>query len=141
MLRFGGVNVNTFVGGGMQRSHKSIHREFEPLASPESVKLKIRYLKDLMRRVLSEIETLENSPDLDSDRAFSLREAVRCFEIDLIKVALQRTGGHQRRAAELLGVKAKTLSMKIKLYRLLPKVPSPALDGKSAYFSVVKRSD
>lgn len=124
----------------MQHRHKSIPREFESLASPESVKLKIRYLKHLMGTVLSEIETLEKSPDLDSDRSFSLREAVRCFEIDLIRCALQRTGGHQRRAAELLGVKAKTLNMKIKLYRLLPQFSSPDLERKSSYFSMVKRS-
>lgn len=124
----------------MHRRHKSIHQEVDTLSSSESVKLKIRYLKGLMRTVLSEVETLESSTDLDVDRAFNLREAVRCFEIDLIKCALQRSDGHQGRAAALLGVKAKTLNMKIKLYRLSPKVPSPTLGRKSASFNIVERS-
>lgn len=124
----------------MHRNHKSIHQELDTLSSSESVKLKIRYLKGLMRTILSEVETMESSSDLDFDRAFNLREAVRCFEIDLIKCALQRSGGHQGRAAALLGVKAKTLNMKIKLYSLSPRDSSRTLESKSASFSVVKRS-
>jgi DNA-binding NtrC family response regulator len=39
---------------------------------------------------------------------------VRRFEIDLIRRALEQTGGHQSRAARLLGMNATTLNSKIK---------------------------
>jgi DNA-binding NtrC family response regulator len=41
---------------------------------------------------------------------------VRDFEIKLIRTALIKTGGNQRRAAFLLGVKTTTLHNKIKVY-------------------------
>ncbi|MGH9907893.1 MAG: sigma-54-dependent transcriptional regulator [Pyrinomonadaceae bacterium] len=45
-------------------------------------------------------------------------DEVRRFEIDLIRRALERTGGHQSRAARLLGMNATTLNSKIKTYNL-----------------------
>ena len=43
-------------------------------------------------------------------------EEVQRYEIDLIRGALQRTHGNQRRAARLLGMKPTTLNCKIKKY-------------------------
>ena len=45
-------------------------------------------------------------------------DQVRRFEIDLIRRALEQTGGHQSRAARLLGMNATTLNSKIKTYRI-----------------------
>jgi DNA-binding NtrC family response regulator len=42
------------------------------------------------------------------------------FEIDLIKRALLRTGGHQVQAAKLLNLKVTTLNSKIKHYNISP---------------------
>lgn len=50
--------------------------------------------------------------------AFDFQREVRRFESDLIRCALIRTGGRQRRAARLLGIKAATLNAKIKRYRI-----------------------
>jgi DNA-binding NtrC family response regulator len=50
--------------------------------------------------------------------ALDFRREVRRFESDLIRCALIRTGGRQRRAARLLGIKAATLNAKIKRYRI-----------------------
>ncbi len=47
-------------------------------------------------------------------------EEVRRFETDLIRWALMRTGGHQRRAARMLNLKVTTLNAKIKRYRIQP---------------------
>jgi DNA-binding NtrC family response regulator len=43
---------------------------------------------------------------------------VRKFEVDLIRRALEQTGGHQSRAARLLGLNATTLNSKIKTYNI-----------------------
>jgi DNA-binding NtrC family response regulator len=50
--------------------------------------------------------------------ALSLSEQVRRFEAELIRSALIKTGGRQRRAARLLGVKVTTLHTKIKRYHI-----------------------
>jgi len=45
-------------------------------------------------------------------------EEVQRFEIELIKQALEQTGGHQSRAAKLLGLNTTTLNSKIKSYNI-----------------------
>ena len=45
-------------------------------------------------------------------------EEVQRFETELIKLALERTGGNQARAAQLLSLKPTTLHAKIKNYRI-----------------------
>ena len=73
--------------------------------------------RSLATTLLSEIDSLSAADKavLDS-AAFDLNESVREFEIKLIRTALMRTGGNQRRAAALLGVKPTTLNSKIKHY-------------------------
>jgi len=51
-------------------------------------------------------------------RGINFYEEVRRFEIDLIRRALEQTGGHQSRAARLLGMNATTLNSKIKTYNI-----------------------
>jgi DNA-binding NtrC family response regulator len=58
-----------------------------------------------------------NSP-LDAGRGVNFYDEVRRFEIDLIRRALEQTGGHQSRAARLLGMNATTLNSKIKTYNI-----------------------
>lgn len=59
------------------------------------------------------------SADIDISRGLNFYEEVRRFEIDLIRRALDQTGGHQSRAARLLGLNATTLNSKIKAYNIL----------------------
>src|SRR5258705_738352 len=54
----------------------------------------------------------------DLGRGINFYDHVRRFEIDLIRRALEQTGGHQSRAARLLGMNATTLNSKIKTYRI-----------------------
>lgn len=62
------------------------------------------------------------SADIDISRGVNFYEEVRRFEVDLIRRALDQTGGHQSRAARLLGLNATTLNSKIKTHNILPRV-------------------
>jgi len=72
-------------------------------------------LQDLASRLLGEISTLQRPEDMiPMGEGFNLDEQMHKIEIDLIRRALSMTGGRQRDAAALLGVKPTTLNMKIK---------------------------
>lgn len=79
---------------------------------------RIEALKTLALALLSEIGSLEKSRSREPEAKLSLQEEVRRFEADMIRCALIRTGGRQRRAARILGVNAATLNAKIKRYRI-----------------------
>jgi len=55
---------------------------------------------------------------VDVGRGVDFYDEVRRFEVDLIRRALEQTGGHQSRAARLLGMNATTLNSKIKTYNI-----------------------
>lgn len=61
------------------------------------------------------------SSETDLSRGVNFYEEVRRFETDLLRRALEQTGGHQSRAARLLGLNATTLNSKIKTYNIIPK--------------------
>ena len=81
---------------------------------------KVVAIKTLALALLKEAESLEerSNPNTSEDAAFY--DKVREFEINLIRSALIRTGGNQRRAARLLGLNATTLNSKIKTYDINP---------------------
>lgn len=54
----------------------------------------------------------------DMVHGVSFYDEVARFEVSLIKQALEHTGGHQSRAAKLLGLNATTLNSKIKTYNI-----------------------
>ena len=54
---------------------------------------------------------------IDVGRGVNFYDEVR-FEIDLIRRALDQTGGNQSRAARLLGMNPTTLNSKIKTYNI-----------------------
>jgi DNA-binding NtrC family response regulator len=62
--------------------------------------------------------TSPNAAVIDVARGIDFYDEVRRFEIDLIRRALEQTGGHQSRAARLLGMNATTLNSKIKTYNI-----------------------
>ena len=72
-------------------------------------------LREAALTVLREVESLASRRSSPPE-TFGLQEEVQRYEIELIKSALQRTGGNQRRAARLLGVKVTTLNCKIKRF-------------------------
>ena len=76
----------------------------------------LQSLREAALTVLREVESLTVSTPRASGRQLGLQEEVQRYEIELIKNALQRTRGNQRRAAKLLGVKVTTLNCKIKRF-------------------------
>ena len=74
---------------------------------------------ELARRMIMDSEGV--SADIDLSKGVNFYEQVRRFEIDLITRALDQTGGHQSRAARLLGLNATTLNSKIKSYNIVPR--------------------
>jgi DNA-binding NtrC family response regulator len=74
---------------------------------------------ELAREMIMDSEG--SSDDIDISRGINFYEEVRRFEIDLIHRALDQTGGHQSRAARLLGLNATTLNSKIKSYNIMPR--------------------
>lgn len=83
--------------------------------------LKINTLKELTLALLKEVESLKDAQPPEGGRAnVNFSEEVRRFETELIRWALLRTGGHQRRAARLLNIKVTTLNAKIKRYGIRP---------------------
>ena len=74
-------------------------------------------IRALATTLLTEIDSLgADGAILNEGSTFDLSERVREFEVKLIRAALLKTGGNQRRAASLLGVKNTTLHNKIKSY-------------------------
>jgi DNA-binding NtrC family response regulator len=60
----------------------------------------------------------ESAALLDIARGIAFYDEVSRFEIELIRRALEITGGHQSRAAKLLGMNNTTLNSKIKVYNI-----------------------
>ena len=67
--------------------------------------------------LLREVDSLRKAQqDNGGSENLKLHEEVQRYEAELIRKALHRTGGNQRRAAKLLGVKVTTLNCKIKRF-------------------------
>jgi DNA-binding NtrC family response regulator len=87
-------------------------------SSPPASTSRLEALKVLALALMNEIEALGQIQAQGPVRAINLSEEVRRFEIDLIRGALMQTGGRQRRAARLLGMKVPTLHAKMKRYQI-----------------------
>jgi transcriptional regulator with GAF, ATPase, and Fis domain len=72
----------------------------------------------LSNSLVREIEALRKGKTAVIPDKINLIEEVQRFEKELIRCALVRTGGRQRRAARLLNVKVTTLNAKIRRYGL-----------------------
>lgn len=77
---------------------------------------RIEALRETALALLNKVDLLEDRAGVGERVEFNLHDEVRRYEIDLILRALQRTQGHQVRAARLLGIKVTTLNSKIKRY-------------------------
>jgi len=71
-------------------------------------------LKEAALTLMREVESLANRQEPETNGKLGLQEEVQRYESELIRQALQRTHGNQRRAAKLLRVKVTTLNCKIK---------------------------
>ena len=78
----------------------------------------VEVLKDLAQALVREIEGLRSTQLPDVSSGIDFYGEVERFEVKLIRSALERTGGHQTRAARLLGINVTTLNHKIKRYNI-----------------------
>lgn len=84
--------------------------------------MRLNQLKELAQRMITEIESLKlsgSSLPYQIQQGINLREEVRKFEAELIRLALEISGGNQQEAAKLLGLKKSTICAKVKQ---IPKV-------------------
>lgn len=93
------------------------------IQSSSSMNNRLEALKVLSQSLLREVEALKNNTKSEDDiiddvkdGKIDLEKEVQNYEVELIRCALVRTGGRQRRAARLLNVKISTLNAKIKRY-------------------------
>ena len=91
-----------------------------PLAQ-DLVEDRVEALRALVGLMQREVESLEKTfvsagAGEFGEHRFCLQNEVQRYEADLIRSALVKTGGRQRHAARLLGVKVTTLNAKIKKY-------------------------
>ncbi|HZG52412.1 MAG TPA: helix-turn-helix domain-containing protein [Pyrinomonadaceae bacterium] len=110
-----------------RRHYGGTHAEARRLFDEQATSLsRIEMLEELTLTLLKEIALLKDIQKLqgqDDEQSLSLPDEVRRFEIEIIRRTLMRTGGHQARAAHLLGVNATTLNSKLKRYQIDPNPP------------------
>ena len=94
-----------------KREH--VTAEQAPVAMTE-----VSAVKVLVATLVNYLKSLEERVESDECYPLNLYDEVRHFEAEMIRQALETTGGRKRRAARLLGVKVTTLCMKIKRYNL-----------------------
>ncbi len=83
-----------------------------------TVDARISSLKILAQSIVREIQSLETEDPESTPDVLDLQAEVHRFEAELIRSALVRTEGRQRRAARLLGMKVTTLNAKIRRYKI-----------------------
>lgn len=84
--------------------------------------------------LLAESRRTPTAPELDMGRGIDFYDEVSRFESNLLRRALEQTGGNQKRAADLLGIKKTTINAMIHRYRIDPHAPSAedaAVEGES----------
>ncbi len=108
-------NLNLMEREKLRLLRRSESRSPQPVTATTS---RLEALKVLALALLNEIEALGQTQAHPSVRAINLADEVRRFETDLIRGALMQTGGRQRRAARLLGMKVPTLHAKMKRYQI-----------------------
>ena len=93
-------------------------------------------LKEISVALSAAVELLAESrrepaaPEFDVSRGIDFYDEVSRFESNLIRRALEQTGGNQKRAADLLGIKKTTINAMIRRYGINPHdlQATPALD-------------
>jgi DNA-binding NtrC family response regulator len=77
-------------------------------------------MKEIALALVEEIEALDYVRSVNISRGINLHEEMRMFEVHLVQSALERTGGHQTKAAQLLGINLTTLHNKLKRLSISP---------------------
>lgn len=83
-------------------------------------KQKLKVMKEIALVLVEEIEALDYVRSVNISRGIKLHDEMRMFEVHLVQSALERTGGHQTKAAQLLGINLTTLHNKLKRLNISP---------------------
>ena len=75
-------------------------------------------LRSMMHTLMKEAVESFHPLKIDSTKGIDYYEAVEKYETELIKTALDMTGGHQKDAARLLNIANSTLCMKMKRFKI-----------------------
>jgi DNA-binding protein Fis len=108
------------INGGNGNNRLALHENTLPV--------RIEMLKNVALNLLKEVQVLSTLEAADIVRGIQFYDEVERFERELITRALELTGGHQVRAARLLGLKVTTLNSKVKRYQ----IPLPHHDAAAA---------
>lgn len=108
----------------LEQKHYAFNRPAEQIeaapAPEQAASVRLKTLRELAVALLQEVDSLKGNGSFEARPSVDFADEVRRFETDLIRWALMRTGGHQRRAARMLNLKVTTLNAKIKRYRIQP---------------------
>ena len=77
---------------------------------------RIGIVKQLLNKLLNELETVNENERVNLDENFNLYEQMKNFEMDIIRQALFLTDNNQRLAAQMLGINYTTLNAKMKRF-------------------------
>jgi transcriptional regulator with PAS, ATPase and Fis domain len=77
---------------------------------------RIGIVKQLLNKLLVELDSVDENERVPLDDDFNLHEQVKHFEMDMIRHALTLTNNNQRLAAQMLGINYTTLNAKMKRY-------------------------
>lgn len=88
--------------------------------TPAIINNRLEALIVLINSAMFELEELKQNNDLGEREKIDFDREVQRFEMELIRCALMKTGGIQRRAAALLNIKVTTLNAKIKRFGISP---------------------
>lgn len=118
--------MSTAINWGAEALRISTGGDASTLVREAALERRLKALREVALKLLSEVESLGGA-QLRVRKNLRLQEEVQQFEVDLIRLALDKTNGNQARAARLLGVNATTLNGKIKRYGIECGVRSPSL--------------
>jgi transcriptional regulator with GAF, ATPase, and Fis domain len=107
--------MSSAINWGAEGLASPVGEDASTLVREAALEQRLKAIREVALNLLSEVESLGGS-HMRSRRNLKLHEEVQQFEIDLIRIALDKTGGSQTQAARLLGVKLTTLNTKIKRY-------------------------
>lgn len=121
----------------MSTSHESKLTSYDSLLALGLLDYHVRNFRASLLDLLSDVDTLlaqfEEAAQLklaQANQTINLYHEVQRYEKELIKWALKLTGGHQSRAANILGVNVTTLNMKIMRYDLSNSIPGLPAKGQ-----------
>jgi DNA-binding NtrC family response regulator len=80
--------------------------------------MRMAAVKNLANTLLAEIKGIGEPIELNLANGINIKDEIRRYETELIRLALRLNGNHQLRTARMLGIKPTTLNAKIKRFAI-----------------------